>query len=137
MTASADGKKIFVTDTKLRAIVVFDLEKKEVRPLKTDAHGALYNPLEIRLDRQGRIFVSDSERKEVLVLSQEGKTLMALGKKEDIGRPTGLALDEKRNRLYVADTAKHQVLVYDLAGKHLFLLGKEVRSRGNSITRSI
>jgi len=124
VTASADGKLIYVTDTKLRAVVVFDLEKKEVRPLKTDAQGAMYNPLEIRLDKQGRIFVTDSERKELLVLSSEGKTLMALGKKEEIGRPTGLALDEARGRLYVADTVKHRIVVYDLEGRHLLTFGE-------------
>jgi DNA-binding beta-propeller fold protein YncE len=124
VTASPDGKLIYVTDTKLRSVVVFDLEKKDVHPLKTDAQGAMYSPLEIRLDSKGRIYVTDSERKELLVLSPEGKTLMALGKKEDIGRPTGLALDEARNRLYVADTVKHQVVVYDLAGKHLFTFGE-------------
>lgn len=124
VTASADGRQIYVTDTKLRAVVVFDLDKKDVHPLKTDAHGAMFNPLEIRLDSQGRLFVSDSERKEILVLNREGKTLMTLGMKEEIGRPTGLALDEARNRLYVADTIKHRVLVYDLAGKHLLTFGE-------------
>jgi sugar lactone lactonase YvrE len=124
VTASSDGKRIYVTDTKLRAVVVFDLEKKEVSPLKTDAHGAMFSPMEVRLDSQGRIFVTDSERKEVLVLSPEGKTLMTLGKKEEIGRPTGMVLDEARNRLYVADTIKHRVLAYDLAGKHLLTFGE-------------
>lgn len=124
VAASPDGKLIYVTDTKLHAVVVFDLEKKEVRHLETDAQGALYTPLEIRLDTHRRLFVSDSLRKEVLVLSPEGKTLMALGKQEEIGRPTGLALDEARNRLYVADTAKHRIVVYDLAGRHLFTFGE-------------
>lgn len=124
VAASSDGKLIYVTDTKLRALVVFDLEKREARPLRTDAHGALYNPLEIRLDSRGRLFVSDSERNEVLVLSPEGKTLLALGKQEQIGRPTGLALDETRNRLYVTDTIKHRVLVYDLDGKFQFEFGE-------------
>ena len=124
VTATADGKLIYVTDTKLRAVVVFDLEKKELRALQTDAQGAMYNPLEIRLDSRGRIFVTDSERKEVLILSPEGKTLMALGKKEEIGRPTGLALDEARNRFYVADTSKHRVLVYDMEGKPLSVFGE-------------
>ncbi|MDP2785430.1 MAG: 6-bladed beta-propeller [Sulfurimicrobium sp.] len=124
VTASPDGKLIYVTDTGLRAIVVFDLEKKAVRTLQTDAQGVMYNPLEIRLDSKGLIFVSDSERKEVLVMSQEGKTLMALGKKEEIGRPTGLALDEARNRLYVADTTKHRIVVYDLAGNYLHAFGE-------------
>lgn len=130
VTASADGKRIYVTDTKLRGIVVFDLEKGDVRVLQNDAQGAMYSPLEIRLDSQGRIFVSDSERKEVLVLSAEGKTLMALGKKEEAGRPTGLALDEARNRLYVADTSRHRVLVYDLAGRHLLTFGERGSAPG-------
>lgn len=124
VAATADGRLIYVTDTKLRAIVVFDLDKREVRPLRTDAHGAFYNPLEIRLDSRGRIFVSDSERNEVVVLSPEGKTLLTLGKQEQIGRPTGLVLDEARNRLYVADTVKHRILAYDLDGKFQFEFGE-------------
>jgi DNA-binding beta-propeller fold protein YncE len=124
VTASADGKRIYVTDTKLRGVLVFDLEKKELHPFRTDAQGGMINPLEIRLDKRGRIFVTDSERKEILVFDQTGKTLMALGKKEAVGRPTGLALDEARNRLYVADTVKHRIVVYDMEGKFLFAFGE-------------
>lgn len=134
VTASADGKMIYVTDPQLHAVVVFDLEKKEVSPLQTDAQGFMYSPMEVRLDSQGRIFVTDSVRGEVLVLSQgnktpegkiqEGKTLMVLGKKEELERPTGLALDEARNRLYVADTSKHRIVVYDLSGKFLHAFGE-------------
>ena len=124
VTASADGKLIYATDIKLNTVLIFDLAKKEVRPLKTDAYGVMYKPQEIRIDSQGRIFVSDSERKKVLVLSPEGKTLMVLGDNEKIARPAGLALDEAHNRLYVADTAKHRVLVYDLTGKYLLTFGE-------------
>lgn len=124
VAASADGSLIYVTDTKLHAVVVFDIKAKDVHALQTDAQGAMPNPLEVRLDKRGRIFVTDSERKEVLVLSPEGKTLLTLGKKEEIGRPTGLALDEGRNRMYVADTVKHRIVVYDLEGKHLFSFGE-------------
>ena len=144
VAVSADGKKIYVTDTQLHAVVVFDLEKKEVLPLQTDAQGSMYSPMEVRLDSRGRIFVTDSVRKEVLVLSQEVKTqeikpqegkpqevkpekiktLMALGKKEGLDRPTGLALDEARNRVYVADTTKHRIVVYDLDGKYLKAFGE-------------
>lgn len=124
VTASADGSLIYVTDTKKHAVVVFDIKAKDVHALQTDAMGGLISPMEISLDKRGRIFVADSERKEVLVFSPEGKTLMALGKKEGLARPTGLALDEGRNRFYVADTTKHRIVAYDLEGKHLFSFGE-------------
>lgn len=124
VTSSADGSRIYVTDTKMHAVVVFDLKAKKVSTLQTDAMGGLISPMEISLDKRGRIFVADSVRKEVLVLSPEGKTLMVLGKKEELGRPTGLAVDDARNRLYVADTGKHRIVVYDLEGKHLFSFGE-------------
>ncbi len=139
VAASADGKQIYVTDTQLHAVVVFDLEKKEVIPLQTDAQGAMISPMVVRLDSQGRVFVTDSVRKEVLVFGQtskpqadkaqentppEYKTLLAIGKKEQLDRPTGLALDEAHNRMYVADTRKHRIVVYDMAGKFLHAFGE-------------
>ncbi len=139
VTVSADGKKIFVTDTQLHAVVVFDLEKKDVHTLQTDAQGAMYSPTVVRLDSRGRIIVTDSVRRELLVLGpknktqetksqeeqrQEYKTLLALGKKEGLDRPTGLALDEAHNRMYVADTTKHRIVVYDMDGKYLRAFGE-------------
>ncbi len=124
VTSSEDGETIYVTDPQLQAIVVFDLKNKRAGLLQTDAHGGLRSPIEIHIDKRGRLFVTDSARNEVLVYSPEGKTLMALGKNEDIGRPTGLALDEARNRVYVADTVKHRIVVYDLDGKFVTEFGR-------------
>lgn len=47
VTASADGNLIYVTDTKKRAVVVFDLKAKEVRMLQTDGSGNLTSPVGI------------------------------------------------------------------------------------------
>lgn len=124
VAASADGQIIYVTDPQLQAIIVFDLKNKRAGRMETDAHGGLRNPIEIETDKRGRLFVTDSVRNEILVYSPEGKTLMALGKKEDLGRPTGLALDEARNRVYVADTVKHRIVVYDLDGKFVTEFGQ-------------
>lgn len=124
VAASADGQFIYVTDPQLQAIVVFDLKNQRAGQMETDAHGGLRSPIEIEVDKRGRLFVTDSVRNEVLVYSPEGKTLLALGKNEDFGRPTGLALDEARNRFYVADTIKHRIVVYDLEGKFITEFGQ-------------
>lgn len=124
IAASDDGNLIYVSDTKKHAIVIFDFKANEARLLETDGRGSLSSPMEIALDRQGRIFVADSVRKEVLVYSADGKTLLTFGKKEELGRPTGIAIDEARNHVYVADTIKHRIVVYDLGGQHLFSFGE-------------
>lgn len=123
VAASKDGNQIYVTDTAMKTVVVFDLKTKKVAPLETDVHGGLSNPLEIRIDSKNRLYVTDGERREVMVYSPEGKTLLALGKKEEIERPTGLALDEAHNRMYVSDTTKHRIVVYDMEGKFLQAFG--------------
>jgi sugar lactone lactonase YvrE len=38
----------------------------------------------------------------------------------ELGRPSGLALDVKRNRLYIADKSTHRIWAYTLQGAPLF-----------------
>lgn len=125
VTTTPDGETIYVTDTRLPGVMVFDLKNKSASVMRTDARGSLRGPVDIRRDNStGRIFVSDSDRGEVMIYAPNGDTLMAIGKKEELGSATGLALDEKANRLYVADTKKHRIVVYDLEGKFLNFIGE-------------
>lgn len=127
VAASADGQRIYVTDTKARNLMVFDLAAKSFGPFQTDAMGGLVSPIEVRLDSRERVYVTDSVHRRVNIYTPLGKTLLSLGKQEALERPTGLALDEARDRFYVADTGKHQVLVFDMAGK----LQRRIGERGN------
>ena len=123
VTVSRDGKKMYVTDTRLHALIVFDLEKKTVYPFKTDAMGGLTTPLEVRIDSRERIFVTDSAAARVNIYSPEGETLLTLGDGEGLQRPTGLAIDEKNNRVYVSDTPSHRILIYTLDGEFVDEMG--------------
>ena len=124
VTVSRDGKKMYVTDTRLHALVVFDFEKKTVNPFQTDAMGGLTTPLEVRIDSRDRIFVTDSAAGRVNIYSAEGETLLALGDGEGLQRPTGLAIDEKNNRVYVSDTPSHRILIYTLDGEFVDEMGE-------------
>lgn len=124
VTTTPDGDTIYVTDTRLPGVMVFDLKRQRAGVFQTDARGGLRGPVDIRRDSRGRLYVSDSDRGEVLIYGPDGETLMALGKREEMGRATGLALDEKKDRLYVADTNKHRILVYDLGGKLVQTFGE-------------
>jgi sugar lactone lactonase YvrE len=130
VTTSKDGKLMYVTDTKLHALVVFDMEKKKVYPFQTDAMGGLTTPLDVRIDDKERIFVSDSAAGRVNVYSKEGATLLTLGDGEGLQRPTGLAIDQAANRLYVSDTPSHRILIYTLDGEFIDEMGERGSAPG-------
>ncbi len=127
VTASPDGRRIYVTDTKLRALMVFDLNAAKVHPFMTDSQGGLVSPIEVRTDSRGRVYVTDSIHAKLNVYTPEGKTLLSLGVSEQLKRPTGLALDEARNRIYVSDTKRHRIVVYDFEGEFV----QEIGERGS------
>ncbi len=124
VTATDDGRRIYVADTKRAAIVVFDFDSRKVYPFETDAAGALRSPIEVRVDSRGRLYVTDPVRSRLFIFSPEGKTLYALGASENLERPTGLALDEARQRIYVADRGTHRILVYNLDGEFQYTFGE-------------
>ncbi|WP_303902732.1 6-bladed beta-propeller [Thiohalomonas denitrificans] len=128
VTASPDGKRIYVTDTELRALMVFDLEAKKLQRFKTDARGGLISPIEVRTDSRGRVYVTDSVHAKLNVYSPEGRTLLSLGGSGQLQRPTGLALDETRERIYVSDTKRHRIVVYDFNGEWV----REIGERGDA-----
>lgn len=131
VAVNADGSLIYVSDTKLKRVVVFDLKAGKVSLLRTDAVGALRSPIEVRVDKRGRVYVTDGYGGKLFVYSPQGKTLLSLGKKEGVKRPTGLALDEVRNRLYVADTVNHRIMLYDLDGTFIRQIGQRGSDPGS------
>ncbi|MEW6647364.1 MAG: 6-bladed beta-propeller [Pseudomonadota bacterium] len=124
VTVSADGQRIYVADTKLRSVMVFDLQAKTLRPFRTDAQSRVVSPIEVRLDSKGNLYVTDSVHARLNVYSPQGKTLLSLGKAENLQRPTGLAIDEARGRIYVADTKAHRIVVYGMDGRFITSFGE-------------
>lgn len=124
VAVNADGSRMYVTDAKLRGVVVFDLKKGTVSMLKTDAMGGLASPVEVRVDSQERIYVTDSFGGKLMVYEPTGATLLSIGARDGMKRPTGLALDEARNRIYVSDVVSHQVMVYDFDGNLIKRIGE-------------
>lgn len=115
----AKGKKIYVVDTAINSVFVFDTEKEEVRLI-----GRFIGAINITGDSEKRIWVSDAKMGMVFALNEKGKVLMAIGKGL-LKRPTGLAVDEFRERLYVVDTLDHNLKVFDLySGNLLFTIGR-------------
>lgn len=120
--------KVYVADSGLNMVWVFDEKNKKVSILGNSGQGRLNQPIGVAVDSRGIVFVSDVKLNRVYGFDREGKLAVAIGQKDELANPSGLAIDRASDRLYVADPRAHKVKVYNTAdGKFLFEIGK----RGN------
>jgi DNA-binding beta-propeller fold protein YncE len=111
--------RLYVGDTVLRHVLMFDLVEGRFERLGAEEPGALQMPFGLALDPAGQLHVLDGARKLVQVYDAAGQALRTFGPFDHWSRPAGLALDSTRGRLYVADAGgvgseRHVVHVLDL-----------------------
>ncbi len=86
----------------------------------------LKRPAGVAADKDGNIYIADSESGVVLVYDSLGRFERYIGLyhgERGLQRPTGIALDATQRLLYVADTPSDLVLVFDLQGHPVRRLG--------------
>ena len=109
---AVDSKgQVYVADSKVGAIFIFNTETREVELIKNKVHGHFVRIIGLAMDDNDRLFVSDPGLKHVLVFNAQHKAeeVITAGMVE----PGELALDTQNRLLYVSDVALDQVLVYD------------------------
>ncbi|WP_136516187.1 NHL repeat-containing protein [Geomonas edaphica] len=118
---SRDGK-LYVTDIAGQLFVV-DLANKKMEQLKgNDGLGQLKKPIAVAVDHAGFVFVTDIERKEVLIYDNNGEYLKSVGGDLNFS-PTDIAVDNEN--LYVLDTRKSVIHVLDpMSGAQIREIGK-------------
>ena len=79
----------------------------------------------------GRLFVTDAGRREVIELDAEGNYVRSFGKAQRdqdgssvLRRPVGITYSSARRRLYVVDGDDHRLKVFDLTGTMVVTLGR-------------
>lgn len=117
------GETAYVADLGRRRVVKYDLSSGHAAVLPK-SEGILSAPVGVAAARGGRVFVSDSAKRQVFIFDAEGHSDGRLAAPPGgWQRPTGLAIDQERGLLYVSDTARHTVQVYGIAGGHVRALG--------------
>ena len=109
---AVDSKgQLYVADTKVGAIFIFNTETRNVELIKNGVHAHFAHIIGLAMDDNDRLFVSDPVLKQVLVLNSkhEREDVITTGLVE----PSMLAIDKDNRLLYVSDTGLDQVLVYD------------------------
>lgn len=123
IAVSDDGQRIYVADA-FAGVIRVDEKNKSFELLNGD--DPIDGAFGVALDAQENVYVSGSLDRRVYVFDRTGKKIRTIAK--DAERPTGIAIDRKRQLLYVVDsgsqaTANHRVLVYSLQGELLRTIG--------------
>lgn len=105
-----DRGRLYVCDTKLNLVVVFDLAGKRFGYCGASGPEKLQKPVNICADPDGRKFIADAGRGEVVILDAQDAWAGAFGG-EHLQRPVDVVW--RQGRIYVCDAEACRVVVFD------------------------
>lgn len=118
------GDRVFVADSHLRVVHVFDLgTRRYQRWTPPEDQGRFEHPVAVLWHPAGRLLVSDGVAATIWAFDPEGRLLGTLGNGE-LARPVGMAVDAQSGRVYVADAAAHRIAVLGPDGELVSALGR-------------
>lgn len=119
---SIDKGQIHVVDTRGAGYAIFDQAAQDYRFRAGAGSAFMPKPVNIEIDAEGRKYVADTQRNQVLVFSSDDEYLQAFGDEGEY-QPTDVLVDDQE--LYVVDIQGHRVVVLDKN------TGVELRSFGS------
>ncbi len=130
--ADAVSDKIYVADSEIGGVYVFDLQHSELRMLSTSGSGLAerITPASLALDKERNLYVLESRYRRVLVYNSSEKIIRSINLGDVCKRPVAIAIDNIRGRLYVSDVQLNKIFALDLAGNRLFDFGKPGSDEG-------
>ena len=117
--------RIFACDTKTNEVAVFDIASRQFSKIGVKGPGRLLKPINLRIDAEGRVYVGDMLRKQVVVFDAAGEYITAYGKEGEFN-PSDILLTH--DELFVLDVREHCIKVYDLKTREL---KRTIGKRGN------
>lgn len=132
------AERLFVADLKEHQVRVYRKADRSLlfaipRDPKDEA-ARLYSPVNLALDLQERLYVSDIGANRVQQYDAEGRFLRTFGRHGDalaeFARPKGVAVD-REGRLYAVDAAAQVIQIFDDEGRLLLFFGEPGGSRAS------
>lgn len=127
------GDRLYVSDLKNNRVRVYDKATREqmftipADPETADPESKLYAPVNLAVDAQRRLYVTDFGAFRVQQYDPDGKFLKSFGRLGDapgeFARPKGVAVD-REGRVFVVDAAAQVVQIFDPEGKLLLFFGE-------------
>lgn len=125
-----EENRLYITDSMSLSLHIFDLAKGRYDTIEGTKTEHLKSPISVATDKDGGIYISDSEKRRIYAYSKEGKYLREIGTDEMLQRPTGIAVDKTAGILYVADTLSNKICAYTTDGQFKFSFGERGTADG-------
>lgn len=108
---TSSGSKLYICDTGIGGIVIFDLAGGSFSQFTPSGKGQLQFPVNCAVDSDGKLYIADANRQQVVVFDNEGNYLDAFGETSEGFKPTGIAISG--NSVMVSSISDHRVYIYD------------------------
>lgn len=117
--AISPSGKLYVTDPGAGGIHMFDQKEKEHTFIGETEYGKFVSPVGCAFASDGRVLITDSERKDVIALDEDNDPLFKIS--DHLVRPTGIQIFG--DKVYVTDAGNHTVVVFTTDGKYITEFG--------------
>lgn len=117
-----DGK-IYVCDTVGNSIEILNLAEKTFEYFRPTGNGQLMNPINIDLSSDGKMYVADPRRGQVLIFDEQRNFTATIGSHGDL-KPTDVKLQD--DKIFICDLKTHAIRVYKVSDlTYLYSIPKE------------
>ncbi len=120
---------IFVSDTVLRSVLVFDIPGQRFYEIGREDPGLLRKPLGLATDEECNLYIADGTTRQIMIFDQAGRFQKALAGQNWFERLSHVAVNQDGSRVFAVDTgnvrsASHKVRVFDVQNdRHLYDIG--------------
>lgn len=119
---------IYVAEPSAKRITVFNIPARKLFRMGVREPNDLKKPMAIALDKIGRVYVLDTEKKKVMVFDALGLFLYSIGLESGFTFPVAVAASPDGKTIYVVDrgdvaNADHKVVAFAPDGSERFRLG--------------
>jgi sugar lactone lactonase YvrE len=120
------NNELLVCDTVLGLVHRLDLAKREWSYFRPDGPGTLKKAVNLDIDDQGRRYVADTVRGQVVVFDSDGRFVGTIGQEFEL-KPSDVKV--VGDRIYVADLKSHRIRLYNRNTREfLFAVPTEVEN---------
>ncbi|QXE90894.1 6-bladed beta-propeller [Geomonas subterranea] len=130
------NKLLYVAETGYGRVVALDRNAGQKLTIHTSKSGeGLFNkPIDLAVDRAGRVYVNDPLNYKINVFTPDGRLQQRFGEMGDapgqMDKPKGIAVDAE-GRIFVCDSLLDTVQLFDASGVYMFSFGANGTGAGD------